>query len=75
MAIPDWMLPILGIAILVFGFAIPMSRIEARARDRGYAWFVATAMVALVLASWPGYWLASWIVDQLSAEQPSEANR
>ncbi len=64
-----WML---GFALLFLGLlAIPMSFLEARARDAGHGRFAASLISMLALASWPGYILG---VRLFCNEGPSPEN-
>ena len=71
MDLPDGVLVVIAVAVVVLGFAIPVSRIEARAKDLGHGLFVQSAFVLLITASWPGYWLAMWILNKMHPDEAS----
>lgn len=64
MTLADWALVLGALTFIVVGFAIPGSRLEARAKDEGHGFLFVAAISALVFASWPGYWLGMRILDR-----------
>jgi hypothetical protein len=57
-----------SVALFVGLLAIPMSFLEARARDAGHGRFAASVISLLAIASWPGYFLG---VRLFCREEPS----
>ena len=75
MTLADWALALGALALIVLGFAIPGSRLEARAKDEGHGFLFVAAISALVFASWPGYWLGMRVLDLTDPSKSSVGGR
>lgn len=75
MSLAEWGLVLGAVTLGILCFAVPMSRMEARAKDLGHGQLFASSLVLLVLASWPGYWLGMRILNRMHTGDSTQRGR